>query len=450
MKDLRGKRISVLGAVRSGIGAAKLAKKIGAIPFVSDIAPEEKLKDVLYVLKQENIEYETGGHSGRVYNADFIVTSPGVPSDSTVLQLAKEKNVEVVSEIEFASWFCKGSIIAITGTNGKTTTTTLCAHVLNSSGKTCYTAGNIGKAFSEIVLDVGEDEFVALEVSSFQLDFIKDFKPAVSVLLNITPDHLNRYNDDFNLYIKSKMRIFKNQTNNDYLIYNFDDEIVKRIVAESKTELIPFSIKENPGLGVFLDKNKIVYSNGENLEEICDVADLSLKGEHNLMNSMAVVGIAKIYGIENELIKKALGTFEGVEHRLELVRELNGVKYINDSKATNIDSVWYALRSFDSDIYLILGGLDKGNDYNKIKELVEERVKKIYAIGSSAEKIYNFFKEIVPVEIVNTFDECLDKAKTEATAGSVVLLSPACASFDMFRNYEERGKIFKEAVNKLK
>ncbi len=450
MKDLRGKRISILGAVRSGIGAAKLAKKIGAIPFVSDIAPEEKLKDVLYILKQENIEYETGGHTGKVYGADFIVTSPGVPSDSTVLQLAKEKGIEVISEIEFASLFCKGSIIAITGTNGKTTTTTLCAHVLNSAGKTCHLAGNIGKAFSEIVLDVKENEFVALEVSSFQLDFIKNFKPDISVLLNITPDHLNRYNDDFNLYIKSKMRIFKNQTNNDYLIYNFDDEIVKRIVAESKTELIPFSIKENPGTGVLLNENKIVFISDENAEEICDVSDLSLKGEHNLMNSMAVIGIAKTFGIKNEVIKEALGTFQGVEHRLELVRELNEVKYINDSKATNIDSVWYALRSFESNIYLILGGQDKGNDYNRIKDLVKERVKKIYAIGSSAEKIYDFFKEIVPVEIVNSFDECLTKAKNEATTGSVVLLSPACASFDMFRNYEERGKIFKEAVNRLK
>ncbi len=450
MKDLRGKRISILGAVRSGVGAARLAKKVGAIPFVSDVAPEEKLKDVLYILKQENIEYETGGHTGKVYGADFIVTSPGVPSDSTVLQLAKEKGIDVVSEIEFASWFCKGKIIAITGTNGKTTTTTLCAHVLNSAGKTCYLAGNIGKAFSDNVMDVKENEFVALEVSSFQLDFIKNFKPDISVLLNITPDHLNRYNNDFNLYIKSKMRIFENQTTNEHLIYNFDDEIVKRIVAESKTALIPFSIKENPGTGVVLDKKKIVFLSEDTAEEVCDLGELSLKGEHNLMNSMAVIGIAKTLGIENKIIKKALGNFEGVEHRLELVRELNGVKFINDSKATNIDSVWYALRSFESGIYLILGGQDKGNDYNRIKNLVKERVKKIYAIGSSAEKIYGFFKEIVPVEIVNNFDECVSKARNEASPGSVVLLSPACASFDMFRNYEERGKFFKEAVNKLK
>ncbi len=450
MKNLRGKKISILGAVRSGIGAAKLAKKIGAVPFVSDIADEEKLKDVLSVLIDENIEFETGGHSAKVYDCDLIVTSPGIPSDSEVLRNAKSKGLEVISEIEFASWFCNGKIIAITGTNGKTTTTTLCAYVFNSAGKKCYLAGNIGRAFSEIALEVGDDEFVALEVSSFQLDFIKDFKPEVSVILNITPDHLNRYNNDFNQYVESKMNIFKNQTVDDYLIYNLDDAVVSRVVSSSKTVLLPFSLEKKLENGVYLDGENIIYARNNETTEICAVGDLSLKGEHNLMNSMAVIAAAKVFDISAETIKNSLGNFEGVEHRLEFVRELNGVKYINDSKATNIDSVWYALRSFDSDIYLILGGQDKGNDYNKIKNLVESKVKKIYAIGSSAQKINEFFKNIVPVEITGTLEETVAKARTEAQPGSIVLLSPACASFDMFRNFEERGKIFKQAVNGLK
>ncbi len=450
MKDLHGKRISILGAVRSGIGAAKLAKKIGAVPFVSDIAEKEKLKDVLSVLTSENIEFETGGHSSKVFEADLIVTSPGVPSDAEVLLKAHEKGLEVISELEFAAWFCKGKIIAITGTNGKTTTTTLCAHVLNSAGKKCYLAGNIGRAFSEVTLDVNEDEFVALEVSSFQLDYVKEFKPEISVILNITPDHLNRYDNNFNKYVESKMNIFKNQSYDDFLIYNLDDEVVSRIVSSSRTKLIPFSLNKKVDTGVYKKNGEIIYSEDGKETSVCKVDDLSLKGEHNLMNSMAVIAAAKLNGISVDSIRKSLGNFPGVEHRLELVRVIDGVQYVNDSKATNIDSVWYALRSFDSDIYLILGGLDKGNDYNRIKELVKNKVKKIYAIGSSAGKIKEFFKNIVPVETVDSLHEAVIKSKAEAEAGSIVLLSPACASFDMFKNFEHRGKVFKQAVSELR
>lgn len=447
--DIKGKHITVLGAVRSGLSAAKLALDMGAIPFVSDFSNTEDVLANTDKLKKLGISCETGGHSPKVYECDLIVTSPGVPSDSNIIIEAKNHNIKIISEIEFASWFCKGNIIAITGTNGKTTTTSLCSHVLNSSGVKCYLAGNIGLPFSDIVLDIKEDEFVALEVSSFQLDFIDQFKPKYSVLLNITPDHLDRYKNRFDLYIKSKMKIVENQSVDDVFVYNGDDANIPIGLVSSDTELLAFSLDKELRRGSFVDNNWVVSSVDNGAADICNVNDLTIKGEHNLQNSLAVINIAKHIGISNKKLKQALASFKGVEHRLEFVRELNGIKFINDSKATNVDSVWYALRSFNQPIYLILGGKDKGNDYSQISDEVRKRVKKIYAIGSSAGKVYDYFRNITEVEKVESLHDSVLKGLKEAPKESVLLLSPACASFDMFKNYEDRGSKFKKIVNEL-
>jgi UDP-N-acetylmuramoylalanine--D-glutamate ligase len=449
MMDLKGKNISVIGAVRSGVGAAKLIKSLGGYPFVSDSADEGKLSASINILRENDIEYEAGAHSDKVYECSFMVVSPGVPSDAPVIINARKKNIKVISEIELASLNCKGKLIAITGTNGKTTTTSLCGHLFNICGHKTYTAGNIGLAFSEITLDVKEDEFVALEVSSFQLDLIDTFKPEAAVILNITPDHLNRYENKIENYISSKLRVYKYQDKNDFLILNKDDINLSSYITPYKSRSYYFSLSESQNNGCYKFQDQLIYNENSDLKFSFPFKEMLLKGDHNLANAMAVITCAKIFDFDNDLIKEGLKTFKGVEHRLEIVRELGGVKYINDSKATNVDSVWYALKSFDEPIFLILGGKDKGNDYNAIKDLVTARVKKIYAIGSSAEKVFNFFHSIVKVQVEQTLEDAVNSASREARGNEVVLLSPACASFDMFDNYEHRGRVFKKAVNNL-
>jgi UDP-N-acetylmuramoylalanine--D-glutamate ligase len=449
MMEVKGKKISVIGAARSGVGAGKLIKKLGGIPFVSDFSSEEKLKESLNQLKVENINYEFGGHSDRVYDAALMIISPGVPNDSAVIQNARKRGIKLISEIELAYHYCKGKIIAITGTNGKTTTTSLCGHVFNTCGYKTHVAGNIGLAFSEIVLDVKEGEFVSLEVSSFQLDSIEKFKPAAAIILNITPDHLNRYENNLEKYSASKQRIYENQDEKDYLILNKDSQIVMQYLKDHKSKSFFFSLNEKQNNGCFYSGDDVIFKiNGKETFR-CVRKDINIRGEHNLSNAMAVICAAKVLNLDNDKIIKGLQTFESVEHRLELVREISRVKYINDSKATNVDSVWYALKSFDEPIILILGGQDKGNDYEQIRPLVLQKVKKIYAIGSSSEKVFNFFHHDVKVEIEKTLEDAVLSSSREAKSGDVVLLSPACASFDMFNNYEHRGKVFKEAVNKL-
>ena len=447
--EVKGKKISVIGAARSGVGAAKLVKKLGGIPFVSDFSLEEKLNESLNQLKKENINYEFGGHSDRVYDSALMIISPGVPNDSSVVQNARGKGIKLISEVEFAYHYCKGKIIAITGTNGKTTTTSLCGHVFNTCGYKTHVAGNIGLAFSEIVLDVKEGEFVSLEVSSFQLDLIENFKPAVALILNITPDHLNRYENSIQKYAESKQRIYENQNENDFLILNKDSQTVIQYLVDHKSNSFYFSLNEELINGCFYTGDSVIFRINNKETFRCIRSDINIRGEHNLANAMAVICAAKVFNLDNKGIVKGLKTFESVEHRLELVRKIDGVTYVNDSKATNVDSVWYALKSFDEPILLILGGQDKGNDYEQIKPLVLQKVKKIYAIGSSAEKVYNFFHHDVKVEIEKSMQDAVKSSCREAKSGDVVLLSPACASFDMFNNYEHRGKVFKEAVNKL-
>lgn len=445
--ETKNKKISIIGAVRSGIGAAKLSKQLGAFPFVSDSGNEEKLKDSIEYLQNEKIEYEIGKHSDRVFDCDLMVVSPGVPSDAEVIKSAKSRNIKIISELEFGSLFCNANLIAITGTNGKTTATTLCDYLFNECGVKTYTAGNIGVAFSGIALEAKPDEFVALEVSSFQLDLIDTFKPKVAMILNITPDHLNRYENSIDKYAASKLRIFENQDADDYLILNKDSELLNKYFKRSKSLVLFFSTTKKVSNGCYLDGENIKYVRNDKDEFSCKVSDVFIKGEHNIQNAMAVIIAAKIFNLDNNKILEALRTFKGVEHRLELVREIDGVKFINDSKATNIDSVIVALKSFNDPILLILGGLDKGNDYSMIEDLVIDKVKKIYAIGASADKVFNYFHSKVKTEIKKDLNEVVNSAISEARDGDIVLLSPACASFDMFDSYEHRGKVFKEIVN---
>lgn len=447
--DITNKKITVLGAVKSGIGAARLIKKQGGIPFISDFGTKEKLAGQIELIEADGIDYECGQHSERAFDCDFIITSPGVPTDSYPIIEAKKRNIKIISEVEFASLFCKGKVIAITGTNGKTTTTSLCAHLLNECGLKAYSAGNIGLAFSEIALEVKENEYVALEVSSFQLDYVDTFKPAFSMILNITPDHMDRYNHSLEEYTAAKLNVAKNQDENDYLITNADDKNTPVGKITSGVKKLQFSTREKVANGAYCKEGKMFFVLDGKEEHVCNAGDLFIKGEHNIANALSVLAVAKLIGLPNEKIKAAFSSFPGVEHRIEFVRELNGVKYYNDSKGTNVDSVWYALRSFDQPVYLILGGKDKGNDYNQIKEPVLKVVKKIYAIGISAQKVYDFFSPFIPVEKISTLEDCVIKGSKEAKAGEVVLLSPACASFDMFDNYEHRGKVFKQAVMSL-
>jgi UDP-N-acetylmuramoylalanine--D-glutamate ligase len=324
--NLAGKKITVVGAKRSGVGAAKLIARFGGKPFVTDSASGKMLDEYVEMLKSNNIDFETGGHSDKAFDCQMMVVSPGVPSDATIIKSAKEKKIKIIGELELAASFCRGNIIAITGTNGKTTTTSLCGHLFKVCGKKIYVAGNIGFAFSEIAYEVKEDEFVALEVSSFQLDLIESFKPKIAMILNITPDHLNRYENKLENYIQSKMQIYKNQGPSDFLILNKDNDALMNSMAPHKSKPYYFSLKETLNNGTYNSGEDIFFNEESILKFSCKVSDVNLVGEHNIANAMAVITAAKIFGLDNEKIIKALRTFEGVEHRLEFVREIEGVK----------------------------------------------------------------------------------------------------------------------------
>ncbi|MEO8513205.1 MAG: UDP-N-acetylmuramoyl-L-alanine--D-glutamate ligase [Ignavibacteria bacterium] len=450
----KNKRATIIGAARSGVAAAKLLKRKGFDVFLSDANDELKI-DGSFVrdIKTCGIEHEFGKHTDRVYDADMLIVSPGVPQSSAVIRNALEKGIDVVSEIEAASWFCKGKVIAITGTNGKTTTTTLIGEIFKDAGYKTFVCGNIGIAFSDIVDQTDDSSIVVLETSSFQLDNIKKFRPFIAIMLNATPDHLDRY-DSFEKYLESKMRIAENQNSSDYFVFNYDDELVRRSAVKVHSHLSAFSlnrnVKDEITEGAYVNNLDLIYYYYMGEENIIDTQKLIIKGDHNVYNAMASVISAKIFGIEKEYIKKTLENFKGVEHRLEFVRELNDVKYYNDSKATNVNSVWYALKGFSEPLILILGGKDKGNDYTQIEKEVKKHVKHIIAIGDSKQKVYDFFNEKLPVTIAGDMQDAINKAKENAAGNDVILLSPACASFDMFDNYEHRGKVFKEIVNSLK
>ncbi len=444
------KYIVILGAAESGVGAAILAQKLGFDVFVSD---NGSIKDV-YIedLQHYSIPFEENHHNiDRILSADEIIISPGIPLTIPLIQQAKENGIGVISEIEFAFRYTDAHIIAITGSNGKTTTATLTYELLKNGGLDVALAGNIGDSFAR-KLALERHDYYVLEISSFQLDSMFDFRADTTVILNITPDHLDRYQYDFNLYSLSKMRIIQKLTNTDNLIYNFDDEVISDFINTHKTKakLFPFTqTKELENNGAFIKDNKIYFQiNTERFN--MDIEKLALQGRHNAYNTMAGGIAAKLQGIRKESLKKCLSDFQGVSHRLEKVNTVRGVSFINDSKATNVNSAWYALESMTKPVVWIVGGQDKGNDYSDLIPLAEEKVKAIVCLGIDNSKIIEAFSPVVSniIETDTAHDAVLSSFYL-AEPGDVVLLSPACASFDLFESYEDRGNRFTRAVQDL-
>ncbi len=451
MRQVHGARVTVVGSRRSGLAAAHLLTRKGAAVFVSENAVIESTS--AQDLQRAGIEFESNGHSARALDADFLVISPGVPTASPIVSRAIECQVPVYSELEAASWFCEAPILAVTGSNGKTTTTSLLGHILRSAGKRVHVAGNIGLAFSAIVEEAADDDFVVLEVSSFQLDHIATFRPMVSLLLNITPDHLDRYGNDLKTYAASKYRIMENQGDGDTVVYNADDPIVVAGIPQTRKnppENIPISLLGALDHGAYIAKETIIINLQGAEERLMQVNQVALRGRHNLYNSLAAAVAARVADIRSEIVRESLAAFEGVPHRLELIRTISGVKFVNDSKSTNVNSLWYALESFTEPVVLVAGGRDKGNDYSSLTNLVRQKTRAIVAIGESADKV---LRELGPhtreAVHADSMEEAVEFARALAQPGDAVLLSPACASFDMFEDYVDRGETFRRIVNAL-
>lgn len=447
MKDER-RRIVVLGAAESGVGAAVLAKKEGFDVFVSDMG---MIKDrYKKMLDDHDIEWEEGQHTEeKILSADEVIKSPGIPDEAPMVQKIIAKGIHIISEIEFAGRYTDSKMICITGSNGKTTTTSLIYHIFKAAGYDAGLAGNIGKS---LALQVAEDphKYYIIELSSFQLDNMYDFRANVAVLLNITPDHLDRYDNCMQNYVNSKMRIVQNQTADDAFIYWNDDPIIKKELDkyDIKAIKLPFSeLKERGSIGYIEEgEYKLEEPTPFNMEQEA----LSLTGKHNIYNSLAAGLASSVAGIKNEVIRKSLGDFPGVEHRLEKVTRVAGVEYINDSKATNVDACWYALESMKTPTILIIGGKDKGNDYEPIKDLVKKKCAGIVYLGADNTKLHENFDSLgIPVRDTHSMKECVAACYEMAEPGMTVLLSPCCASFDLFKNMEDRGEQFKQLVRSL-
>ena len=447
---MNGNKIIVLGAGESGVGSAILAKKKGFDVFVSDKGKiSKKYRDVL---SQFDIEFEEGKHSfGRILEADEVMKSPGIPDHIDLIKQINAKGIPVISEIEFAARYTNAFKICISGSNGKTTTTLWIYHMLKSAGLNVGLAGNIGKSFAWQVAE-NDFDFYVLEISSFQLDGMFDFKAEIAVLMNITPDHMDRYDFDFSKYVDSKFRILQNQTEDDAFVYCLDDPVLKEEISkrEIKAKQYPFTFNDSlQGEGAFVKNNELNINVKSNII-IMTLEELALQGKHNAYNSMAASISSKLVEIRKETIKQCLSDFQNVEHRLEHVASLQGVEFINDSKATNVNSAWYALESMEDSVIWIAGGIDKGNDYESLRNMVTEKVKAIVCLGVDNAKIHASFGDLVETIVDTTSaNDAVSVAYSMANNGDTVLLSPACASFDLFENYEDRGRQFKEAVNKL-
>lgn len=443
------KRLVILGGGESGVGTAILAKQKGWSVFLSDRgALKPQYRDTL---SRQNIDYEEGSHDeARILAADCIMKSPGIPDKADIIKKAREKHIPIISEIEFASQYTQSTIVAITGSNGKTTTTLLTHHIFKQAGLEVGLGGNIGYSFAELVANSNPPYYV-LEISSFQLDGIEHFTPHIAVLLNITPDHLDRYDYKFENYIASKFRIAMNQTADDYFIYDADDPVINDWLATHtlKPKCIGFSIEKELSEGAFLKDNKI-HIMLENQTTVIDVEEISLKGKHNIKNTMAAAVAARLVNIRNASLRESLKGFQGAAHRLEEVKVVEGVTYINDSKATNVNSVYFALDTIKTPIVWIVGGQDKGNDYNSLLPYVHQKVKAIVCLGVDNTPILQSFYNVIDNMVeTRSMEEAVKMAQRFATAGDTVLLSPACASFDLFKSYEDRGDQFKAAVAKL-
>lgn len=452
-EEIKNTKFAVLGAGRSGIAITKLLLSNGAKEVL--LTDEKELNVNSLNIAAENLKLESKGFSDFVLNYDVIIKSPGIPPSKEILVKAKSLKKKIYSEVEAASWFCPAPIIGITGTNGKTTTTVLIGEIFKDAGYKTFVCGNVGKAFSEIVGDVAKDSVVVLELSSFQLEDIETLNPEVSIILNITPDHLD-WHGSFENYLNAKLKISANQSGDKLLVYNYDDEILRGKLKDYNKNIAALSVNKilyetDFNVGAYMKDGMLYYFDKKKnqLDDVVLRKDVYLKGNHNVYNALAAIVAAKKFGISCDEIEKTLMKFKGVEHRIEFVRELNGVSYYNDSKATNIDALIVALQTFDKNIVLILGGKDVDNDYNVVKNLVNDRVKEIIAVGSSKEKINNFFSSFKKVYIADSYEDAVEYSYKTSAAGDTVLLSPACKSFDMFNNFEERGTKFKELVNNL-
>jgi UDP-N-acetylmuramoylalanine--D-glutamate ligase len=443
------KKIVILGAGESGAGSAILAKKQGFEVFVSDkgqIKPRYK-----EILEKAEIKFEEGNHNAEeILSATEVIKSPGIPENAPLILQLKEKVIPVISEIEFAGRYTDSVKICITGSNGKTTTTNLIWHMLNKAGKKVALTGNVGNSFAMAVAEGGFDYYV-IELSSFQLDGMFDFKADIAILLNITPDHLDRYGYKLQNYIDSKFRVIRNQTKSDCLIYWADDPIIKTGLSKKDfgMTLLPFSADTKESMAAYIENDEIVIDY-QHKTKLMTIHDLALKGRHNIYNSMAAAIAGKVLNIRKDVIRESLADFQGVEHRLEPVITVCGINFINDSKATNVNSTWYALECMETDIVWIAGGIDKGNDYTELFQLVKKKVKAVVCMGKDNKKIIEAFRDKVPTVVeTSSMEEAVRTSYYLATKGDTVLLSPACASFDLFNNYEDRGRQFKKAVRNL-
>jgi UDP-N-acetylmuramoylalanine--D-glutamate ligase len=442
-------KVGILGSGESGLGAAVLAKKLNTDVFVSDAGSIPNSTKTYF--EENGIAYEEKQHSlEQLLEADIIVKSPGIPDEAVIIKSLTEKNIPIISEIEFGAMFTDASLIAITGSNGKTTVANMTYQLLEGELPNTKLAGNIGISFAKSVAEDDAKNYV-LEVSSFQLDGIKTFKPHIAILTSITPDHLDRYNYDFNLYTASKFRIAENQTENDYFIYNADEEHLSNWLKQNpiKSKCIPISTQKKLEYGTYLEDNNIIINLNEKIE-LMPISILETRVEHNTKNAMAASTAAHLLKIRKKTIREKLSAFQGVEHRLETVLKINNVTYINDSKATNINAAHYALKSVPANTIWIVGGVDKGNDYSELLSSVNEKVKAIICLGVDNHKIVESFCDCVDdIYETQSMEECVKIAYHLAEADDTVLLSPACASFDLFQNYEDRGNQFKEAVRNL-
>ena len=437
------KRIVVLGAGISGVGAAVLAKKKGFEVFVSDKG--KITEDNKKVLLNNEIDWEENNHTfDKILNADEVIKSPGIPDSVELIQNLKNAKIPLISEVEFAFRYTKAKIAAITGSNGKTTTTLLLGHVLKNAGYDVLVAGNVGVGFALSIADRDYD-YIVLELSSFQLDGIKNFRSDVAILLNITADHLDRYDYKLENYSASKFKITENQQEQDFLVYNADDEIVKEI--KTKAKKLPISLKNEQKEGGFLNKNELIIKLNNNT---MTMQELALQGKHNIFNSMAAAMAARVFEVKDSVIRQSMIDFQNVEHRLEYVLTVHGIDFINDSKATNVNACWFALESMTKGVVWIVGGVDKGNDYSELAEMVDEKVKAIICLGENNQNIIDAFKDKVDTIVqASTMSEAVNQSYSLANKGETVLLSPACASFDLFANYEDRGVQFKKSARTL-
>jgi len=445
----KNKKITILGAGESGVGTAILAKKEGYEVFVSDFG---KIKETYkQVLLHHEINWEEEGHTeSKILSANIAMKSPGIPDSASIVVKLKEQGIQVISEIEFASAYTNATIIGITGSNGKTTVATMTYQILKEAKKNVSLAGNIGKSFAEQVASESFEEYV-LELSSFQLDGIEKFAPHIAILTNLSPDHLDRYDNDYSKYIDSKFRIIMNQTSDDYFIYDADDKMIEKWLSENqiKSQMLPFSVSKQLKKGTYIKNNELIITIDNNPFTM-PIAKLGLQGQHNIKNAMAASTASKLLSIRKETIRRSLENFQGVEHRLENVLKINNVRYINDSKGTNVNATYYALDSMTSPTVWIVGGVDKGNDYSELFSLVNEKVKAIICLGVDNEKIVKAFGNVVDMLVeTHSMEDAVQVAYRLSKRGDSVLLSPACASFDLFENYEDRGRQFKNAVRHL-